>query len=139
MKTKRYPEYSEKYPAIDGIAKGERPSKEERERIMAEDYSKAIDGISYLHSERAIRSDIERILGLSDEDFGVWYMERISATTNLLEMYELFASIPDLQYGSENQPYDMATSSHLGEHIKLLKRSIEYIEVIRDVKEEQMD
>jgi|SRR3989344_2994706 len=131
MKIKQYSEYSEKYPAIDGIAKSERPSEDEIEEIMQRDQS--MDTISVSPAERAIRSDIEKILTLSARDFNCWYVKREEIVEKLLREYEIVASIPDLRYGGEEQKYGLDSHSIFNDVIGTLKEAREYLEVIKKV------
>ncbi len=130
---KKHPEWSEKYPAIDGIAKGERPSKEERKKMIQENPTA---NIHYRQAEKPIRSDIEKILKLNDEEFNTWFAERRIAALNLLNNYELIGSIPSLRYSSEEQQNGLKSNSMINGPINVLKDGIEYLGVIRQVRNE---
>jgi hypothetical protein len=122
MAEKKYPvhaEYSEKYPAIDGIAKPERPT-----------------GNYVRPAEKAIRSDIEKILEMDDANFKLWFIQREEATHNLLHQYQLFVSIPDIRYGSEKQKLGMDANTVISTTIGTLKEGIEYLGIISKIREE---
>jgi len=117
MAEKKYPvhpEYSEKYPAIDGIAKPDRPT-----------------GDHYIPAEKAIRSDIEKILEMSDDFFNSWYKERLAVSKSLLDQYQIFASIPNLVYASESRKLGMDNGT-----IRILKEGLDYLDKIAKVRKE---
>ena len=126
MKIKEYPKFSEKYPAIDGIAKGERPPEEERRK-----------GLSYLPSENAIRSDIEEILEMSDIAFDSWYRSRKNSVLGLLNQFEILVTIPDLRYGSEKSKHGLDANAYVQDIHETLKRGLEYVKVIKKVRDNQ--
>ncbi len=115
MAIKKHPEWTEKYPAVDGIAKSAR-------------YHKEI--------EKPIRSDIEKILKLNDLNFSDWYNKRKDATENMLKQYEIIASNPALCYGSEEKKFGLESSAFISTPIKVLKEGLDYLEKIREVREE---
>ena len=110
---KKHPEWSEKYPAIDGITKG--------------------GGVDF---QKPIRSDIEKILKLDDEKFNNWFAERRIAALKLLNDYELIGSIPDLGSPFETYKNNLSVKSNIGYFIKTLKDGLDYLEKIREVREE---
>jgi len=134
MRLKQRPEYSEKYPAIDGIAKEERPSKGERDVMIAEN---PLEEVYYHPSEKAIRPDIENILGLDDAGFDEWYKTRKSVAERLLKDYEVVGTIPHLQFGSRQN--NLTCISHLSGVIESLEEGLEYLEIIKKVRTEQKD
>ena len=127
----QHPEFSEKYPAIDGIEKDTKREIDSLRKQFPE------SDIPYKEPEKAIRSDIEKILALNDEEFHKWFSERKITAQKLLNNYELVGSIPDLIYASEDQKNGLTANVYLGEPIKILKKGIEYLEVIKKVRDEQ--
>ncbi len=113
MAIKKHPEWSEKYPAIDGIAG-------------------RYDNLTI----KPIRSDIEKILNLNDLHFGDWYNERKNATEKLLKQYEVVASIPDLVHAFEERKFGLEGSAFICTPIKVLKEGLDYLEKIKEVREE---
>lgn len=111
MKIKQHPEWTEKYSAIDGIAKPK-------------------------SAQNSIRSDIEEILKFSDEEFYKWYETRKNVTVKLLQDYQLFSTIPALKYGSEEQKLDMTAYIHVDKHLQYLKKGLEYLLMIKTLREE---
>jgi len=77
-----------------------------------------------------IREDIEEILSLSRNDFNVWYKKRKDVTERLLSDYELFGSIPVIEF-SEAMSYG-GYSTHVRDHIQYLKRGLEDLNKLRD-------
>lgn len=110
---KKHPEWSEKYPALDGITNGK--------------------GVYF---QKPIRSDIEEILKLNDKEFNNWFSERKITAQKLLKNYELIGSIPDLKSSLENFKNNLITNGNIGYFIGTLKEGIEYLEVIKQVREE---
>lgn len=133
MKIKEHPEWSKCYPAIDGIAKLQKPSKEEINKILDKIPSKRV---YYKEAENAIRSDIEKILKLSDVDFHDWYHERKDATEKMLKQYEIIASIPNLRYSSESQKLGLDALCYISDTIGVLKEGLDYLEKIKEVRVE---
>ncbi len=96
----------------------------------------AIDGIE----DRAyrilpVRSDIATIACIDDAQFERWYIERRKATETLLAQYELFASIPNLGYPSEEQKLGMDAITVIGGHINAFREGLEFLDVIRNFRE----
>jgi hypothetical protein len=54
----------------------------------------------------------------------------------LLKEYEIIGTIPSLNYGFEDQQYNMTAMTHLNDTIGVLKESIEYLDVIKQVRDE---
>jgi len=113
MTIKKHPEWTGKYTAIDGIA--------------------GRDGDFII---KPIRSDIEEILKLNDLHFGDWYNERKNATESLLKQYEIIGSIPSLAYPFEQFQNGLNANSHVRVTINLLKEGLDYLEKIKEVREE---
>ena len=128
MKIKQYPEFSEDYPAIDGIAKGERPSKKEREKLR--------EIVYFSPAERAIRSDVEEILSMHGASFDSWYRSKSSSIRHLLNSLEIIITIPDLRYGSEDSKHNLDADSSVRSLYDALKRGLEYVEIIKKVRGE---
>jgi hypothetical protein len=105
---------SKKYPALDGI-------------------------LDSHHNKLPIRSDIEKILLMDKKSFDNWYSKRRKITTNLLEEYQLFVSIPNPTYSSEGSKYNMNARTHVGTHIEAFKEGLEYLEVIKSFRENAVD
>lgn len=106
----------------------------------SKDYKKypAVDGVEHINDEyvkKPIRSDIEEILKLNDNDFAEWFHDREFAVKKLLTNYEFVASIPDLRYSYENQRLGLDANSEIRSIIGTLKKGLEYLEVIRNVRE----
>lgn len=112
------PDLTDKFSALDGIA------------IPSD------AGESRLPTKREIRSDIEELFSLSDLEFNEWYTLRRVATAGLLSTYELFASIPNLGYGSEGQKYNMSSYVHVEETLNYLKESLDFLEKIKERRAE---
>ncbi len=110
---KKHSEWSEKYPAIDGITNGE--------------------GVYF---QKPIRSDIEEILNLNDEEFNHWFSERRIASLKLLNDYELVGSIPDLESPLEEFKNNLIVKSGIGSLIGILKDGLDYLEKIVEVRKE---
>jgi hypothetical protein len=119
MTIKKHPEWTKKYPAIDGIAKSERPS-----------------GDYFYPEEKAIRSDIEEILKMNDTNFNRWYNKRKVATENMLKQYEIIGSIPSLNYPFEKFQNKLTASSYISGPINVLKEGLDYLEKVKEVREE---
>ena len=130
MVIKKHPEWSDKYPAVDGIEYNTTKEMEE----LKKKYSGEFFGDNRF--KRPIRSDIEKILSLNDEDFLKWFSDRKNIAQRLLKEYEVIATIPCLTYGFEDQQYDMRDSTHLNSTIGVLKNSIEYLDIIKQVRDE---
>ena len=120
-----HPEWKDKYPAIDGISK---PDRDFREYDMG--------GQSYSPFEKAVRSDIEKILEMPCGEFSVWYMKKKKSVETLITDYENFATIPNLGYGSELHKFDMTAITLVKNHLESLKQGLEYLEVIKQVRRE---
>ena len=115
------PDLSEKYPAIDGIIKGERPPKELRKKDQ-----------SYFPAEQAVRNDVLSLLELSNESFANWYHHRKVAAKKLLEALEILEEIPDLRFGA--MAINMGQSS-IGKLTADLRATIDYLETIKEARE----
>lgn len=118
IKIVQHPEYTSKYPAIDGITKEKRGS-----------------GRIYYPAEKAVRPDIEAVLEMDEAQFNNWYIPKKDTTERLLEHYEIFASIPNLAYGGE-KPLKMNAITAVDLQIKAFKEGLEYLEIIKKVREE---
>jgi len=82
MEIKQHPEFSEKYPAIDGIKK----------------LDKIIRDKGILFGKNPIRSDVLEILNFDNSKFDAWYQTRQSILGSLLNEFKIVASVPDLRY-----------------------------------------
>ena len=134
MVVKEHPEWTEKYSAIDGFKYDTKKDVEEfRRKFVGE-----IGGPS-LRVKKVIRSDIEGILKLNDEDFTKWFSERKITAQRLLKDYELLGTIPCLTYGFEDQQYNLTAITHLNDTIEILKEGIEYLDIIKQVRDEQKE
>lgn len=102
----------------------------------AEKYSgTAIDLIADQKSNsKPIRSDIERLCRISDEDFKKWYQRVYGATDDLLSYYQGFAAIPNLDYSSEDQRFDMTVIPGVKTHIEYLQKGMEYIKQVKGLR-----
>ena len=86
------------------------------------------------------RDDIENIINMNDIEFANWYFPRINATKKLLEYYELFGSIPDLNSGTDidkpnNTLYDRARNYDFRNHLNFLRSGLIYLKMIRDLRD----
>lgn len=132
MKIKEYPEFSDKYPAIDGIAKGERPKKEERDKKLAEGES-----VSYNYAERPIRSDIEEVLKMEPLKFDSWYKQRETALLELLNPLRIAGTVPHLGYAAEeHKSQTLNANAYISGLHKILEEGLEYLQVIKKVRDE---
>ena len=121
----QHPEWSSNYPAIDGIAKS------------PQNFDKSDRGdIIYTPEQKPIRSDIEKILLMNSSDFIGWLSQRREATKAMLKQYELFASIPNLNYSSEEQKLDMTAFTHVKSHLSSLNEGLDYLEKIEQLYHE---
>jgi hypothetical protein len=134
MVKKEHPEWKQQYTAVDGIEYDNRKEVEEFRRKFPGD----IAGPS-LRIKKAIRSDVEEILLKNDEDFTKWFSERKITAQKLLKDYELLGTIPFLVYGFEDQKYDLTASTHLNNSIAILKDAIEYLDRIKQVRDENKE
>ncbi len=114
---KPLPELTDKYPAVEGIAKSAGIPTEEHPCVHL--------------AQNPIRSDVLEILKLQDGIFDEWYARRKEATERELADYRLFASIPHLGYGAEEQKLDMCAYSHVKSHLQSLEEGLEFLEVIK--------
>jgi hypothetical protein len=110
-KIKEHPEFTNNYPAVDGI------------------------GISEFN-KRPIRSDIENLLRMDNLYFDSWYKQRKEAAESLLKKYELVGSIPDLQHGPQCKRCGLGKEEVISKTVNVLKKGLEYLEVIRKVRGE---
>jgi len=126
MAIKKHPEWSKFYPAIDGIEK-------KAQYIKDQPYN---EKILFKKAEKPIRSDIEEILKLDNVSFSKWYNERKAAAKNLLKQYELIGSIPALACSSEHDKFDLTSNCNFNGTVNLLKEGLDYLEKIKEVREE---
>ena len=117
------PEYSAQFPAVDGI----RRTKEEHMREHS------------FYPKEPIRSDIAALIALDGDSFNRWYRERKEATERLLRDYQLFSSIPSLNYGSEHQQHTMTAYTHVGNHLEYLKAGLLNLEKIKELYDTTRD
>jgi hypothetical protein len=110
IKLDEKPEYSSKYPAIDGI-------------------DKKVEGILV---GKPIRSDIIKLFEMDNGEFEKWYSERREAAQTLLNMYELVSSVPALIYGSERMQFGMDAYTDLASFISIFEKTLDYLEKIQD-------
>jgi hypothetical protein len=130
MPIKKHPEWKLKYPAVDGFGYNTEKEMEELEKKHPGEF------FGETRFKKPIRSDIEKILGLNDEDFTKWFSDRKITALRLLKEYEIIGTIPSLNYGFEDQQYNMTAMTHLNDTIGVLKESIEYLDVIKQVRDE---
>lgn len=121
MEFKERPELTEHYSAIDGIAKSDRNFREGDR-----------GGQYYNAAEKAIRPDIVKILEMSDLKYHIWYNSRCQVTLNFLEQWELFASIPCLNYG--DRQYNMDAMSSIKMTIDYLRNGLDYLKKIDELR-----
>lgn len=103
----------------------------------------AIDGIVRYDEElksrpiikEGVRSDLVKILNMNKGDFNKWLGERITATKNLKDQYELFSSIPNLHYGSDINQFDMTSITSVEENLESLSKGLDYLSKIREAYE----
>ena len=123
MKIKQYPEFSEKYPAIDGIKK----------------LDKIIRDKGILFGKNPIRSDVLEILNFDNSKFEAWYQTRQSILGSLLNEFKIVASVPDLRYPGENQKFGLDSYSGINGMIEVLEKGLEYLEIIREIRDKSKD
>ena len=112
MKLKQYPHLTEKFPAIDGIAK---------------------EGEGKIQSQEAIRRDVEEILKLPDAEFNTWHKEKMGHAQSLYTIVSGIGDVPNLGYGSEE--YTMKTgSTTLHSLTQTLEQTIDFLEKIALVR-----
>ncbi len=132
MVIKEHPEWSDKYPAVDGFSF----NSIEEVNAMRKDYPNNPSHY-YLVPKNALRSDIEKIIGLNDQDFLKWFSERKIAAQTMLKNYELIGEIPHLSYAYEGHGLETLSSNiHINDMIQVLKKGIEYLDVIKQVRDE---
>ncbi len=120
-------ELSKRYRAIDGI-----PMPVVMYRPIYGDGKEHVSKPGKL----AIRSDVEKILNFDDKTFSKWYTERKESAERLLRDYEMFGSIPNLSYGSEDARLNMRDSSSvMVGHISSLREGLDYLEIIKELRE----
>ena len=127
MKTKQHPEFSDKYPAIDGIKKEH------------DGYDNGDHYVTRVHEQEAIRSDVLEILNLDGIKFDSWYRSKTSSLLDLLNSLRIVVKVPDLRYMSESQKLGLDASSGLKDLIETLERGLEYVEVIKKVRDDMKD
>ncbi len=130
MPIKEHPEWRQKYSAVDGF-------KDSTEEAI-ENLQRKHPGESFGEPriKNPIRSDIEKILQLNDGNFTKWFADRKIAAQKLLKQYEIIGTIPSLNYGFEDHQYDMTSNTCLKDTIDVLKESIEYLDIIKQVRDE---
>jgi hypothetical protein len=84
-------------------------------------------------SSDTIRSDVVKLITLDDDNFTKWYNKRKNATERLLKDYEIFSSIPNLNYEEGND--DMTANTSVKEHLTTLKEGLEHLKLIRQIRE----
>lgn len=127
---KEHPELSDKFPAIDGI---KTPRTEAVNDAGGRD---ALGRMQYVPGSKAIRSDVEEIINMDDKGFEGWYCLRMASVEKLLGYYGGLACIPNLMYGSEEQKYNMDAFSCVEDQLNAFKRAKEYLELIKEIREE---
>ena len=105
-------DWSEKYKALDGI-------------LIERNFPVTME------SSEPVRSDLVKILNLSQNEFDNWFNPRYIATEKLFEQYKLFESIPNLYYHSESQKYTMGAFTHVKTHLETLSTGLEYLDIIK--------
>jgi hypothetical protein len=121
MAIKKHPEWKDKYCAVDGIEKK--------------------DGFSSrcIGDKKAVRSDIEKILNLNDEEFTKWFSDRKIAAQRLLKDYEIISDIPFLAYGCEGLKNNLGVNNYIRGPIDILKKGIEYLDILKQVRDEKKE
>ncbi len=77
------------------------------------------------------RGDIKRIINMDNRIFERWYDERSCATKVLLEYYRTIGSIPSLL----NPGIERNMVGNYKGTIESLERGLEYLEVIKNLRE----
>lgn len=103
MKIDKRPDLTEKYPAIDGIAKPERNARW-TEDCMGNEVKLSEP------AEDAVRGDILELLKMPLEDFSTWVSPRYFAARELRDMLELIGGIPDLGWAHKEHSFSGRTS-----------------------------
>ncbi len=130
MPIKAHPEWKLKYPAVDGFKDDTKEEMEKLERKHSGEF------FGEPRIKNPIRSDIEKILKLDDVNFTKWFSDRKITALRLLKEYETLGTIPCLVYGFEDQQYDMTSNTSLKDTIGVLRESIEYLDIIKQVRDE---
>ena len=133
MVVKEHPEWKNKYQAVDGFKYDTKKKKWKDLREYPGEF------FGQTRVKNPIRSDIEKILKLNDEDFTKWFSERKITAQRLLKEYEIIGTIPCLTYGFEDMQYNMSAIAYFNNTIKNLKEGIEYLDIIKQVRDEQRE
>ncbi len=75
------------------------------------------------------RPDIRAIFALPEAEFLDWFEPRYAAALQLLQDYELFASIPHLGY--PDQEFTMEAITHVEHHLETLQEGLRFLGAIR--------
>jgi hypothetical protein len=126
MGYKEHPEWSDRYPAIDGIAKESKPAGYDRN-----------DNERFTLPETEIREDLEKIINLDTEHFIRWCSPKLKATEYLLEQWKSFASIPHLGYGNNEQQLNMDAITAVKNVVENLEKGRDYMQKIIKVYKEK--
>lgn len=107
------PELTDKFPAIDGIARGRKT---------------------------AVRPDVGGILQLSDEDYENWFAPRYKAVNEMLEKFKLIGSVPNLSLGEIEHEGDetIASYSEFFVIIEDLEEARTYLLTIDKIRKEEI-
>ena len=76
------------------------------------------------------RPDIQNIMALSEAEFLGWYEPRHKAVLRLLRDYELFTSIPSLNYPDNEYTLGEACT-HTASHLESLQEGFRFLEAIK--------
>ncbi|MFP4111898.1 MAG: hypothetical protein ACLFUO_02780 [Candidatus Woesearchaeota archaeon] len=120
MEFKKHPEWSEDYPAIDCIAKPERPA----------GYDENDNPIFY-YQEDAVRKDISDLIELSPNEFREWYYPKRSAAETELKRWKTIASIPHLGYGALE--HNLSAITQIGSLVNNLENGVDYLKKIKEL------
>jgi len=122
MVIKERPDLTEYYSAIDGIGKSDRNFHEGD-----------MGGQWYTPAEEPIRPDIMKILKMPNLEYIDWFTSRYEATSKLLKDWKLFASVPYLSYGAQEN--DMTASTRVKDIKENLEKALDYLERIAVLRE----
>ncbi len=128
VKVTQRPEYTGKYSAIDGMAQ------EGRVLIQRE----GDDGHPAFHagptypSKLPIRSDVQKLLDMSDDDFERWYKARQLAIVSELNKWKLIGDVPHLTYPAEDQRWTFGSAVTAFKQVtETLQQALKHLEVIK--------
>ena len=110
------PDWTIKFPAIDGIAKPSQCNQSDRYHTR------------YTPETPAIREDVQAILDMPQEEFQIWLDQKRDAATQLLNMWAAVGDIPELSYGLD--AHTMTANTAFKANLEVLQKAMSYLTVI---------